>query len=129
MTTHRLLFLNPVLKDPGQLQTTVRKGEKWLGLDADQISVRRTGFEEIELATGWIFQTETCLARFVPQRLLDLEHDENCRTPFGLGLALGRAYPDIVPDDVVTVVTFFLDGDDDDDDDDALPGGAQGARS
>lgn len=103
-----LLFLNPALREPNKPQVTVRRGTKWLNTDGQRIVVRETG-TETDLATGYIQTTAAFPLNEVPQSLLDDEHDPQCRTPEGLMAAMVRAYPDITPDETVTVVVFFVD--------------------
>lgn len=105
-TIRNLLFLDPALQPAGVEQVTVRKGDKWLDAEGEEVSIRETGREDVEIARGRIIGTTLVRLDQVPEEDLKREHAESCRTPLGLGIAMGRAYPDITPSDLVTVVRF-----------------------
>ena len=104
---HQLLFLNPVLQR--NIQTTVRRGRKWLDVNInDLVTIAKTGEEDQVLAQAQIVGLGVCVARDIPDRVLAIEHDPACRDRDGLHKAMKRAYPEYRSSNVVTIVFFQI---------------------
>lgn len=101
----KLLFINPELQEG--VQVTVRAGRKWLDARlGEELSIARTGDEEVELARCVVRGLAHCRCDDIPQEVLVLEHDPACRVWRGLLKAMVRAYPGFTLGDPVTVVFF-----------------------
>ena len=92
MTTHDLLFLNPVQREG--LNVTVRHGTKWhdQASPGDALVIKRTGDEDTQVARGRVLFCELVLFEDIPKFWLLFEHDPGCQTPDGLRKAMDRAY-------------------------------------
>ena len=103
-----MLFIDPQLSDPGQLQVTVRHGIKWAGTDGQAVDIFDAANPTVPLASGQVVSTFQCKLSEVPAESLALEHAADCRTQEGLMATMERAYPGIQPTADVTVVTFAV---------------------
>ena len=108
----KLLFSNPVF-EPGQMNVTVRMGDKWAkqGLvPSNTIELVETeGEKPLGFAT-WAGCMVLSVGQLWEARgVLDLEHDPDCRSYSGLIGELGQVYGvDEIDEGQVVTVVFFV---------------------
>lgn len=93
-------FDKPVFKEG--MQQTIRLGRK-------EVPDRIFSIENVngkKIGEGILFKKEYWLFKDLPDRIIRMSHDPNCRTREGLYTALKRYYPGFTVDSVVTVVWF-----------------------
>lgn len=94
-----LLFSNKIFHSG--LNITVRRGTKWHGTKSAWIDLG----EGIKIFCDHIHTQVKC---FNDLNDLDLEHDPECRTWYGLLKVMLEVYPDFSTDEEVTLVYFFM---------------------
>jgi hypothetical protein len=96
----KLKFENPVFREG--MQQTIRKGEKpvrgWVFNIMDKEGKR--------LGQGSVYLTEHYRFRDLPDNVVAMSHDPQCRTKNQLYIALQQYYPGFTREDIVTVVWF-----------------------
>lgn len=108
-----LPFLTPTFHSSSNY--TVRLGRKWwdsvrLG---DCVKIAKTGEEHTMLHKAEISGRFMFKMKYLPNYVLDKEHDPNCRTREGMIAAMREAYPDVDDWDEqeVTVLRFEIKSD------------------
>jgi len=118
LRVHRMLFINPEVNPPGQLNITVRDGRKWANQcrAGDLVEIVETPPPEGMIDDMPVLHqalvkhvTHFVSPLLIPEGWLGSEHAEACRTLEGLGRAMRDAYgPDWGREDGITVVGFEI---------------------
>lgn len=104
-----LLFIENVHR-PG-INVTVRRGEKWLGLEKDEpLLLKSAKYGDNEHPAIRAVAITSLLVSFnsIPESILKHEHDPKCHTRDGLYEAMCRAYPTFRTDETVTIVLYYV---------------------
>ena len=99
-----LLFSNPTFHSG--INVTCRNGYKWADAMGELVKVEDTD-GIVEWRYGHILGVMTVKLNKIPECILSLEHDPNCRTTDGIITEMKRVYGDELKDDAPTTVLFF----------------------
>jgi hypothetical protein len=100
-----LLFKNPIFREG--LNVTVRNGIKWNSLKpGEEISVRETGKEDVELFKAKVLLACVTDISELPNYWLTFEHDGSCATVEGIKNGMDTVYGEGNWGPIVTVVMF-----------------------
>jgi hypothetical protein len=99
-----LLFSNPVFH--GGVNVTCRNGYKWADALHEIVKVADTD-NVSEWQYAHILGVMTMKLDKIPETILSLEHDPECRTTDGIITEMKRVYGDELKDDAPTTVLFF----------------------
>lgn len=104
---HKLEFLNNV-HGSHRINVTVRNGLKWSRQvrKFDIVNVAETG--DTPSFQARIEGVVTCRFADIPEFILINEHDESCRTYYGLADCMAKTYPGFTPNDTVTVLFYRI---------------------
>lgn len=103
-TLRTLLFSNPVFHNG--VNVTCRNGYKWSTALGEIVKVSDTD-NVAEWQYAHILGVMTMKLDKIPEAILALEHDSNCRTTDGIITEMKRVYGDELKDDAPTTVLFF----------------------
>ena len=103
-TLRTLLFSNPVFHNG--VNVTCRNGYKWADALGEIVNVGDTDgladLKEAHILGVMIMKLDK-----IPETILSLEHDPNCRTTDGIITEMKRVYGDELKEDTSTTVLFF----------------------
>lgn len=103
---HELLFQNPVFH--AGLNVTVRNGDKWMKANiGDSLAIKETGKDKV-IKVGVVVGKALLPAKFIPESLLQYEHDLSCHNLMGLLTEMKRIYPDFSKNSLVTILFFLI---------------------
>lgn len=99
----KLLFGSPVFNDG--LNVTVRKGVKWATVSGE-VDIVETGREMVVLGKGEVVDVKVMPFDSIYDSMIRDEHDPSCRTWHGLYKGMLTAYPNFIPEELVTIIYF-----------------------
>lgn len=99
-----LLFSNAVFHDG--LNVTCRNGYKWADANGELVNVLDSD-GTTNYGEAVIFGVLVCKLNMIPEAILSLEHDPNCRTTEGIIAEMKRVYGADLKEDAPTTVLFF----------------------
>jgi len=101
----RMAFSNPVFREKGLLNCTVRRGDHWGSVKiGDEVSMIGKGVDRIAVVKKKLI----CVFEDLKKIDISCAHDKKCREKDGLFEVMKALYPDFAPSSIVTVVYFEM---------------------